>query len=239
MLRPDGQDRGDDVVHGPDVLAPERDRDAGLGEQPPALALERDRPELGARPVDRHVEGEGEGHLMLGHVPRFDEGRPAADGRAQLRDQVRPADEASRHGTRRPVVPFHDPDPALDPCPAVGWQEGRVVVDGGLLGTAGRDVHELARRDASRDKDRTEVAVLERRDPVAVMREQRFADAVGRKGDEDVVDVRTRPVRREPGPRRRSSARYASASVTSRSVTRRQGRRRADFSRGRASGPCC
>jgi hypothetical protein len=60
-----------------------------LAEQPAALALEAEVPQLSTRPVDRHVEREGEGDLCIGHIPRLDERRPGTDQASQCLEKIR------------------------------------------------------------------------------------------------------------------------------------------------------
>ena len=155
-----------------------------------------------ARVVERvkhgHAEGEREIHLVRRHVPRLDECRPVPDVLLDGSDDGGPVGQPGGNGPGRAVLGnLHDPDLRPRRGTTLGWEEVDVVVEDLRERRASRDVDHLAAFDPAGDDDRVEVAVLEGGNAIALVRQQRLADAVGRQGDHHVRRHRLRAIRRE------------------------------------------
>jgi hypothetical protein len=186
-----GAHEGDAVEHvvdRADVLATDRHRYAGLAEQPASRALEPDRPQVRRRAIDRRAELEGDVHLVVGDVPRFDERGPVTDEPAQVVDEVGPVEQLGCHrpgpGVRHLEHVEVGTGVVAPPLP----HERQVVVDHLRLGCLAAHEHDVAVLDPIDQQRREQVAVLQRRDPVVVVGQQRLADAERRQCDHDVLD---------------------------------------------------
>ena len=185
---------------------PDRHRHAGLLEQPAPGALEAERPQPRRRAVDRRVERQRHRHLVVGDVPRLDEGRPSRDQPSQLVDQVGPVEELLGDRPVARVGHLEHVEARAGRRPPLGRDEREVVVEhlGGRR--LAHHEHEVA-GDAVEHQQRQQVAVLERRDPVAVVRQQRLAEAERRERDDHVLVVTPGLAqRRGRGPSRSCSA---------------------------------
>ena len=171
-------------------------------EQRAARTLEGRGPQGGGGAVDRDTELQGHGHLVLGHVPRLDDGGPATDEVADLGQQVGAVEQLLRQGPRAGVVEGHGVHPALHPARDGGGHEVAQVGQHLGFGCQRADEHEVA-VDPAQQQRGVEVAVLHRRDPGAVVLEQGVAEAVGGHRDDDVVAPgagHVRPRGRPEGP---------------------------------------
>ena len=180
-------DRGEYIVDVADVLASDRHRDADGREEPPARALERQRAQLGGVPLigTPSATATATSSSVTFHGSIIADA--IADQLAQLGDQSGSVEQLGRQRPRAAVGTTTQRKRVSQPLGRLRRDEGTVVVEhlaGRRLGT---QEHEVARLDAVQQQLRLEVAVLHRRDPLDVVRQQRFADAVGRHGDDHVL----------------------------------------------------
>jgi hypothetical protein len=145
--RPLGADRLDgrkDVIDRPDILPPERDGHSGPRQHPPTFALEAEPAKLGSGAVDRDAERDRKGDFGAGDVPRLHQGRSSADASLNVLEQVGPVEELRSHRPGRPVVDVEQRDSRPHLLAPVGWHEVEIAIEGGCVGAAGGDEHDLA-----------------------------------------------------------------------------------------------
>ena len=108
-------DRLDHVVDRADALDADGDGDARPPEQAPSRGLERLGPQRRRRAVDRDTEGDGHGHLVVGDVPRLDDGHAARHPIAELVEEVRAVEELRGEGAGPEVVDDDEVQPRPHP----------------------------------------------------------------------------------------------------------------------------
>ena len=188
-----------DAVH---VLAAQRHRHPAAVEQPAACALERLGPQRGRGAVDGQAQRERDGDLVLGDVPRLDEGRAVTHDAADLVEQVGAVEQLLGERARGLVVDGDAVHPVAHPVGDVGRHQGAVVGEHLGVGRERADEDEVA-VDPGEQQRRVEVPVLHRRDPGAVVLQQRVAEAVRGHRDDRVGATGARHVRREGVGQRR------------------------------------
>ena len=150
---------------------------------------------VGTCPVDRRLQRDRDGDLVVGDVPRLDVGRPVADHPPHLGELVGVVEQLLGHRPmrrvrhrdhvrkRRRTLSRRAPAPATSSSPAPRRP-----------GACDADEDHLAGLDPPQHREPTQVAVLEGRDPVGVVGEQRLAEAEGRQHHQHVLGRRARGV---------------------------------------------
>ena len=185
-----------DVVDGVQVLPAQGHRHPRAVEQLASGALEGHRPQLGGGAVDRHAELEGHGDLVLGDVPRLDDGGAARHEASDDVEQVGSVEQLLGERSGRRVLQCHDVQPFAHPATDVRRDEVTVVGEHLRPGRHRADEHEVG-VDPVEQQRRVEVAVLHRRQPGTVVGQQGVAQAERRHPDHDVVTPGSGGVRRE------------------------------------------